>query len=140
MREGELVPAQWECQRANRTYAFFHGPGMVEIVIGVVVVACLLSTSFGAAGALLAFVTTLVTLSFRVTTPEARVPPLGDAQHGFPYLSGAGRLVMKDLMTLAGAFRLMVPSPKVLLERYSHAAATDHPVARSQSDSAVSIQ
>ena len=53
-------------------------------------------------GATLAFLTPFVTLSFLITTPEAWVPALGDAQHGFPYLSGAGRLVLKDIALLAG--------------------------------------
>jgi uncharacterized membrane protein YkgB len=113
-REGELVPAQREWQRANQTYVFSDGLGMVEIAIGLLVVTGLVSTRLGAAGAGLAFLTSLVTLSFLVTTPEAWVPALGDAQHGFPYLSGAGRLVVKDMMLLAGAFLLMVQSAKEL--------------------------
>jgi len=40
------------------------------------------------------------TLSFLITTPEAWVPALGDANHGFPYLSGAGRLIVKDCIML----------------------------------------
>jgi uncharacterized membrane protein YkgB len=40
---------------------------------------------------------------------------LGDAAHGFPYLSGAGRLVIKDVMLLAGGFLLIVGSAKDLL-------------------------
>jgi hypothetical protein len=32
---------------------------------------------------------------FAITTPEFWVPPLGDMNHGFPYLRGAGRLVLK---------------------------------------------
>ena len=42
----------------------------------------------------------LVTLSFLVTTPECWVPPLGSPEHGFPLLSGAGRLVVKDAIML----------------------------------------
>ena len=42
-------------------------------------------------GVALALCTPFVTLSFLVTTPEAWVAALGDAQHGFPYLSDAGR-------------------------------------------------
>jgi len=30
--------------------------------------------------------------SFLVTTPETSVPALGEANHGFPYLRGTGRL------------------------------------------------
>ena len=37
-----------------------------------------------AVGSFLVFVMSFVTLSFLVTTPECWVPPLGDAQHGFP--------------------------------------------------------
>jgi 2-polyprenyl-6-methoxyphenol hydroxylase-like FAD-dependent oxidoreductase len=31
--------------------------------------------------------------AFLITTPEAWVPAVGDAAHGFPYLSGVGRHV-----------------------------------------------
>jgi uncharacterized membrane protein YkgB len=46
---------------------------------------------------------TIGTLSFLVTTPECWVPDLGGPEHGFPLLSGAGRLVIKDVCILAGA-------------------------------------
>jgi AhpD family alkylhydroperoxidase len=49
------------------------------------------------------------------TTPEAWVPALGDAQHGFPYLSGGGRLVIKDTMMLAGAWVIGVDAAKGVL-------------------------
>lgn len=117
-REGELVPAQREWQRENGTYAFSNGLGAVEITIGLLVLAGLVSTALGAAGALLAFLTSFVTLSFLVTTPEAWVPALGDAQHGFPYLSGGGRLVLKDVMLLAGGFLLLVESARALRDKY----------------------
>jgi uncharacterized membrane protein YkgB len=35
-------------------------------------------------GATLSFLTPFVTLSFLITTPDAWVSALGDAQHGFP--------------------------------------------------------
>lgn len=38
----------------------------------------------------------ICTTSFLVTTPACRLPPLGDARLRFPYLSGAGRLVLMD--------------------------------------------
>ena len=48
----------------------------------------------------------IVTLSFLITTPEVYVPNLGGdfptPQYGFPYLSGAGRLVLKDIIMMAG--------------------------------------
>jgi reactive chlorine resistance protein C len=54
------------------------------------------------AGGLLTFGMSLVTLSFLITTPETWVPNLGGPNHGFPYLSGAGRLVIKDIIMMAG--------------------------------------
>jgi hypothetical protein len=66
-------------------------------------VAGLVSRRLGLIGAILTFATPFVTLSFLVTTPEAWVPALGDMQHGFPYQSEAGRLVIKDVALLPGA-------------------------------------
>jgi reactive chlorine resistance protein C len=43
------------------------------------------------------------------------VPALGDAQHGFPYLSGAGRLVLKDTVILAGGWLLVVDGARAIL-------------------------
>jgi uncharacterized membrane protein YkgB len=109
-REGELVPEQREWQRENNTYGFSTGLGVVEITIGVLVLLQFLSLWLGFLGAVLAFFTPFVTLSFLITTPEAWVPAIGDAQHGFPYLSGAGRLIIKDVMLLAGALLVMADS------------------------------
>lgn len=114
-REGELVPERRAWQQANGTYTFSNGLGTVEIVIGLLVLAGFVSVWLGSLGALLAFLTPFVTLSFLVTTPEAWVPALGDAEHGFPFLSGGGRLVLKDVMLLAGGFLLMVESARALL-------------------------
>jgi hypothetical protein len=50
------------------------------------------------------------------------VPALGDAQHGFPYLSGAGRLVLKDVLLLAGAWLVMADSARALLATWVSAA------------------
>jgi uncharacterized membrane protein YkgB len=114
-REGELVPAQREWQRANRTYAFSNALGAVEICIGMLVLAGLFSVRIGAVGAVLAIATSFVTLSFLFTTPEPWVPALGDSAHGFPFLSGVGRLVLKDSMLMAGGLILMVGSAKELV-------------------------
>ena len=40
-----------------------------------------------------------VALSFLVTTAEAWVPALGDVHHGFPFLSGVERLIIKDAIS-----------------------------------------
>jgi uncharacterized membrane protein YkgB len=58
-----------------------------------------------------------VTLSFLVTTPECWVPALGDAQHGFPYLSGAGRLVIKDAIMMGAALVTFADSAKAYLRK-----------------------
>jgi uncharacterized membrane protein YkgB len=55
------------------------------------------------------------TLSFLITTPEAWVPALGDANHGFPYLSGAGRLIVKDFIMLAAAVVTLADSAKAAM-------------------------
>jgi uncharacterized membrane protein YkgB len=119
-REGELVPAQREWQQNNHTYSFSDGLGTFEIFIGLLVLSGIFSAPFGAAGALLAFLTSFVTLSFLITTPEAWVPALGDSNHGFPYPSGAGRLVIKDVMLWAGGLLLMIDSARALRLKYSH--------------------
>lgn len=113
--EGELNANKRAWQTANNTYGFSSGLGVVEIVIGLLVLSNPLSRRTGLLGGALAFATPLVTLSFLVTTPEAWVAALGDGQHGFPYLSGAGRLVLKDVLMLAGALPVMADSARQLL-------------------------
>lgn len=115
--EGELKPAQRAWQTANDTYAFSKGLGTVELTIGFLTLAGLVSRRIGLVGAALAFATPIVTLSFLLTTPEAWVPALGDAAHGFPYLSGAGRLVLKDVALLAGAWLVLVDTARAILSK-----------------------
>lgn len=113
--EGELNADKRAWQTANNTYGFSTGLGVVEILIGLLVLSNPLSRRTGLLGGALAFATPLVTLSFLVTTPEAWVAALGDGEHGFPYLSGAGRLVLKDVLMLAGALPVMADSARQLL-------------------------
>ncbi|MBV4467731.1 reactive chlorine resistance membrane protein RclC [Pseudomonas siliginis] len=113
--EGELNADKRAWQTANNTYGFSTGLGVVEILIGLLVLSNPLSRRTGLLGGALAFATPLVTLSFLITTPEAWVAALGDGQHGFPYLSGAGRLVLKDVLMLAGALPIMADSARQLL-------------------------
>lgn len=116
-REGELDLVKRDWQTGNRTYTFSTGLGVVEIMIGLLVLSGFVSLWSGLLGALLALATPFVTLSFLFTTPEAWVPALGDAEHGFPYLSGAGRLVLKDVALLAGAWLVLVHSARELLAK-----------------------
>ena len=71
----------------------------------------------GLVGAGLAIIMTLGTLSFLVTTPEVWVPNLGSGESGFPLLTGAGRLVIKDTAILAGAIVILADSAKSVLEQ-----------------------
>ena len=115
-REGELKPAERAWQTENNTYRFSDGLGSVEIIIGLLTLVGLFSRRYGMLGATLAFLTPFVTLSFLITTPEAWVAALGDVPYGFPWLSGGGRLVVKDVMLLAGGWLIMVDSARALLE------------------------
>ncbi|WP_323371521.1 reactive chlorine resistance membrane protein RclC, partial [Pseudomonas helleri] len=114
--EGELNAEKRVWQTANNTYIFSNGLGVVEILIGLLVLSNPISRRAGLLGGALAFGTPLVTLTFLLTTPEAWVPDLGDGEHGFPFLSGAGRLVLKDLLMLAGALPVMADSARQLLQ------------------------
>jgi len=75
----------------------------------------------GAIGGLLTFAMSLVTLSFLITTPETYVPELGGnfstPHHGFPYLSGAGRLVVKDMIMMAGGLLVAADAARRTLAR-----------------------
>lgn len=127
-REGDLKPVERAWQAANHTYAFSRGLGAVELTIGLLTLAGLVSRRLGLVGAALAVGTSFVTLSFLVTTPEAWVPALGDAQHGFPFLSGGGRLVLKDVMLMAGGWLVLVDSARAVLAHAARPTAILGPV------------
>lgn len=113
--EGQLDPVKRDWQVANNTYGFSKGLGTVEVLIGLLVLSYAFSRRLGMLGSVLAFLTPLVTLSFLITTPEAWVSNLGDADYGFPYLSGGGRLVLKDVLMLAGGVVMIADSAQALL-------------------------
>ncbi|MGV2079604.1 MULTISPECIES: reactive chlorine resistance membrane protein RclC [unclassified Rhizobium] len=115
-KEGELKPEERAWQTENHTYQFSDGLGTVELIIAALTLSGFFSKWGGLAGAALSFATPIVTLSFLITTPEAWVPALGDAQHGFPYLSGAGRLVLKDTVIMAGAWLIIVDTARAILK------------------------
>ena len=87
------------------------------MTIGILTFLGIFSPKLGLAGAGLAIIMTLGTLSFLVTTPEVWVPDLGSGEHGFPLLSGAGRLVIKDTAILAGAIVVLADSAKGVLNQ-----------------------
>ena len=116
-KEGELVLKNRQWHEANNTYGFSKGLGILIMSIGVLTLLGIFTPKIGIFGELLVIVMTIGTLSFLVTTPECWVPNLGSEEHGFPLLSGAGRLVLKDIVILSGAVVLLSDSAKKLLSQ-----------------------
>jgi reactive chlorine resistance protein C len=122
-QEGQLIAANRAWHEANHTYGFAIGLGFVIVTLGALVAAHWWRPAIGAIGSFLVVGMSFVTLSFLVTTPEAWVPSLGDAHHGFPYLSGRGRLVVKDVIMLGAALVTMADSAKTYLAKIAAARA-----------------
>jgi reactive chlorine resistance protein C len=118
-REGELNAAHRAWHESNGTYAFSYGLGTVIIIIGLLIALHPVLPQLATVGSFLLIGMACTTLSFLVTTPEAWVPALGDTTHGFPYLSGAGRLIVKDCIMLGAAVTTMADSAKQYLRRNS---------------------
>lgn len=114
-REGEVVPENIAWHQENNTYAFSYALGAVIIAIGTVTLLGIFNAKLGLIGGLLTFGMSIVTLSFLITTPEVYVPDLGGPDHGFPFLSGAGRLVLKDVIMMAGGLVVASDAAKRLL-------------------------
>jgi reactive chlorine resistance protein C len=114
-REGELNTANREWHEQNGTYAFAHVLGSVIVVFGLMIALNPWLPQVSALGSLLVFGMSLVTLSFLFTTPECWVPALGSTEHGFPLLSGAGRLVVKDAIMAGAALVTAADSAKAYL-------------------------
>ncbi len=117
LKEGEADAVKHEWHVANNTYRFSHGLGILIMSIGLLTFLGFFSRRVGLVGEVLVIVMTLGTLSFLVTTPEVWVPNLGSGEYGFPLLSGAGRLVVKDLAIIAGAVILLSDTARTLLAR-----------------------
>jgi uncharacterized membrane protein YkgB len=119
--EGKTVQKNIDWHRENNTYTFSYGLGAVIILIGALILAGIWYPRAGLIGGLLTAGMAIVTLSFLITTPEVYVPDLGGdfptPHHGFPYLSGAGRLVIKDVIMLGAGLICAADSAKQLLLR-----------------------
>jgi uncharacterized membrane protein YkgB len=115
--EGALIQENREWHEQNNTYGFSYGLGAFLIAVGVMVALYRIAPLPSMIASSLVFIMTLGTLSFLVTTPESWVPHLGDQQWGFPYLSGRGRLVIKDIVILGGAIITMSESAQLYLSR-----------------------
>jgi uncharacterized membrane protein YkgB len=120
--EGALVPENREWHESNGTYRFAYGLGSVIVLYGLMLCLHPWLPQVAALGSFGIFIMSFVTLSFLITTPECWVPPLGDTQHGFPYLSGAGRLVLKDSIMMGAALVTMADSAKSYLRKRSATA------------------
>lgn len=115
-KEGELNPDNIAWHEANNTYSFSYGLGTAIVLIGVMIALYPVLPGVSAVGSFLVVIMSLVTLSFLITTPETWVPALGDTEHGFPYLSGAGRLVIKDVIMLGAGISTMAQAAKKHLD------------------------
>lgn len=121
--EGALVPANRAWHEANGTYPFALGLGAVIVLYGLLLCFHPWLPQVATVGSFLVFIMSFVTLSFLITTPECWVPNLGDTTHGFPYLSGAGRLVLKDAIMMGAALVTMADSARAYLRRRGETAA-----------------
>lgn len=117
--EGVLNEAHRAWHMMNNTYGYSNGLGVVELTFALLIMSHYLSPKTGFVGAVLCFLTPFVTLTFLVFTPETWVHG-ADAHTGFPYLSGAGRLVLKDLMMIAAGLVAMIDSARAILREKHH--------------------
>jgi len=121
--EGAPAPENRAWHESNGTYRFAYGLGSVIVLYGLLLGLHPWLPQAAAVGSLLIFVMSFVTLSFLITTPECWVPDLGGGPHGFPYLSGAGRLVLKDAIMMGAALVTMADSAKAYLRKHPAPAA-----------------
>ena len=122
--EGLVVPKNIEWHKQNGTYAVSYLIGAMICTIGTLVLLGIWFPKLGLIGGLLTFGMSIVTLSFLITTPETWVPNLGNPalgitespNHGFPYLSGAGRLVIRDIIMSAAGLIVASNAARRILE------------------------
>ena len=122
--EGLVVPKNIEWHKQNGTYTVSYLIGATICTIGTLVLLGIWFPKLGLIGGLLTFGMSIATLSFLITTPETWVPNLGNPalgitespNHGFPYLSGAGRLVLKDIIMSAAGLIVASNAARRILE------------------------
>ena len=117
LKEGEFDKVKHDWHEANNTYTFSHGLGIAIMSFGILTLLGIWCPKIGFAGSGFVLIMTFGTLSFLVTTPEVWVPDLGSGEHGFPLLTGAGRLVIKDVCILAGAVVVLADCAQRILKR-----------------------
>ncbi|MFP3765880.1 DUF417 family protein [Prevotella intermedia] len=117
LKEGEFDKVKNEWHEANNTYAFSHGLGLAIMSFGILTLLGIWFPKIGFVGTGLVIIMTFGTLSFLITTPEVWVPDLGSGEHGFPLLTGAGRLVIKDVCILASAVVVLADCAQRILKK-----------------------
>ncbi|MDN3548883.1 DUF417 family protein [Mucilaginibacter aquaedulcis] len=127
-KEGEQVTKNQEWNKSNNTYGFARALGTLIITLGLLVALYRIFPLPSMIASIFIFFMTLGTLSFLITTPEAWVPNLGGKDFGFPFLSGAGRLVIKDVVILGGAIITMSDSARLYLTRKKSKNRYPHPI------------
>lgn len=119
--EGKMVNKNIEWHKLNNTYTFSYGLGSVIVIIGFLTFLGIWFPKIGLWGGLLTFGMSIVTLTFLISTPEVYVPNLGGniptPQYGFPYLSGAGRLVLKDIIMMAAGLIIASDCAKKIITK-----------------------
>jgi uncharacterized membrane protein YkgB len=116
-KEGELNVAHRQWNESNGTYPVSYALGIVIVSIGLLIALHPFLPQLATVGSFLLILMACTTLSFLVTTPEVWVPALGDSVHGFPYLAGGGRLIIKDSIMLGAAVVTLADSAKAYLRR-----------------------
>ena len=103
-KEGEFVASHREWHKGNRTYPVSRALGVVIVLLGVMISLHKPFPQIAAVGSALLIGMSCVTLSFLITTPEAWVQSAAGGPHGFPFLSGVGRLIVKDSIMFGAAW------------------------------------
>ena len=117
LKEGEFNEAKHQWHVENNTYGFSHGLGILIMTIGILTFLGIFSPKIGLAGACTGHCHDNRYPLFPGDNPEVWVPDLGSGEHGFPLLTGAGRLVIKDTAILAGAIVVLSDSAKRVLNQ-----------------------
>src|SRR5690606_9102149 len=104
--EGKVVAENIAWHKENGTYMFSYFLGALILLIGLLTLLGIYSLRIGLWVDLLTVGMSIVTLSLLITNLEVYVHNLGGdghmTNHGFPYLSGAGRLLRKDVIMMGG--------------------------------------
>jgi uncharacterized membrane protein YkgB len=116
-KEGELIVINRQWNMENNTYGLSNGLGVVLVTLAILIALYKVMPLPSMIASILIFIMTLGTLSFLITTPESWVPHLTDHDWGFPFLSGRGRLVIKDIVILGGAIITISESAALYLQR-----------------------